>query len=284
MKTYGLTLLKIALFWVARSHFFLGFFWLLLQNMFYSGNLHLRKCCSNYFLPSNGISMNLFHTYIWICVSWNGKKHQYWFPASLSSDRENQIRIGTQGWGHNKTEGKKSYFSGYYGKLPQKPSFPGWLSWFHGSAVGDSGNSSSKDVQLKVYCRKAIEIHWSENRYTCSTLPKLCTAWLFTQKISAQIQKKHQTEQESIPGFRILPAQNMLSSSVLSCSLGSLHFFCEISLTLASNSSSDASPMGCASKKIESLSSHSCYVLSFIQNMSLLGKQMDGGRAEGCMC
>lgn len=105
------------------------------------------------------------------------------------------------------------------------------------------------DVQLKVNCRKAVEIHWSENRSICSTLPKLCTAWLFTQKISVQIQKKQQTWQESIPGFRSFPAQSMLSSSLLSCSLGSLHFLREISLTLASNSWWDSSSMGCAPKK-----------------------------------
>lgn len=41
----------------------------------------------------------------------------------------------------------------------------------------------------------------------------------------------------------------MLSSSLSWCMLGSLHFLCEISLTLASNSWWDESPMGCAPKK-----------------------------------
>lgn len=91
-----LTLLKIALFWVGWSHFFWFCFWFLLQNMLYSGNLHLRKCCSNSSLPFNGISMNFFH----ICGSWNEKKPQYWLPASLGYDSENQIRIGAQGRGH----------------------------------------------------------------------------------------------------------------------------------------------------------------------------------------
>lgn len=48
---------------------------------------------------------------------------------------------------------KKSKFSGYYDKLPQKSLDSTDLP------VGDSGNISSKDVQLKVYCRKAVEIH-----------------------------------------------------------------------------------------------------------------------------
>lgn len=120
-----LTLLKIALFWVAYLHFLLFYFWFLLQNMVYSGNLHFRKCCPNCFLPFNGISMNLFH----ICVSCNEKKHQYWLPACLSSDSENQIRIGSQGRGHNKTEGEKK--EQVFRLLWQTASE---VSWFHRSA------------------------------------------------------------------------------------------------------------------------------------------------------
>lgn len=52
---------------------------------------------------------------------------------------------------------KRSKFSGYYNKLPQKPSFPGWSLDSTDLPVGDSGNIRSKDVQLKVYCRKAVE-------------------------------------------------------------------------------------------------------------------------------
>lgn len=74
-----LTGLKIALFWVACS-FFVFHFWFLLQDTLYSGNLHIRKCCSNCFLPFNGISMNLFY----ICVSCNEKKHQYWLLQALA--------------------------------------------------------------------------------------------------------------------------------------------------------------------------------------------------------
>lgn len=54
---------------------------------------------------------------------------------------------------------KKSKFSGYFDKLPQKPSFPGWSLDSMDLPVCDSGNISSMDVQLKVNCRKAVEIH-----------------------------------------------------------------------------------------------------------------------------
>lgn len=72
---------------------------------------------------------------------------------------------------------------------------------------------------------------------------------LFTQKISVQIHKKQQTWQESVLPLRRFPAQNMLSSSLWSYTLGALHCFCEISLTLVSNSWRDMSPAGSPPKK-----------------------------------
>lgn len=104
---------------------------------------------------------------------------------------------------------------------------------------------------------------------------------LFTQKISVQIHKKQQTWQESVLPLRRFPAQNMLSSSLWSYTLGALHCFCEISLTLVSNSWRDMSPAGSPpKKKIESPSSHSCYMLSFFQNTNLLALWMGRGKEQ----
>lgn len=124
------------------------------------------------------------------------------------------------------------------------------------------------------------------NRYIFSTLPKLflCTAWLFTRKISVQIQKKQQTWQESALGLRRFPAQNMLSSSSWSYALGALHCFCEISLTLASSSWWDISSAGCTPKKKRVTFLPVLLHVDFVQNTSLLAISMGKGKSrEGCM-
>lgn len=222
--------------------------------------------------------MNLLH----ICTGSNGKKYQSWLSLQvLALIVRIKLELVLMAEAIIKLREKRQVF-----RLLWQTASEARLSRLVSNCLWLTVTTLALGIHISNWTeerRWLLKYTDGRNRYIRSTLPKLllCTAWLFTQKISVQIQKKQQTWQESALGLWRFPAQNMLSSSMWSYALGALHFFCEISLTLASNSWRDSSSTGCAPKKMESPSSQSCYMLSLFKIGACLPFGWEGARAGG---